>query len=281
MPIVCIFKVHVLRVYIHTAWASVLLFGLKAIPEPELAEQQDCSPAFLIFYERGTQLKGLAYIIFMHMKTKLLFLLLSVSLTLSAQNPQSQAKTKVYLDCHVQEFERVDKSFTIQLSNLLREQGWMVMKSPAKADYILTINADTREYNKHITKEETTYTTHKYRDTVLVVEGMYSNMQADSISMDAFGKSANGNAMGMQAEQVHTTVTRDKQVTEAHKTPVEYMYFVYMEAQIQLSDKNDEILYEDVLNIKDGHHLSYDEAARGAAAKTIKQISEILPTKIK
>ena len=37
-----------LLIYIRTAWASVLLFVTKAIPEPQNAEQQDCSPAFLL-----------------------------------------------------------------------------------------------------------------------------------------------------------------------------------------------------------------------------------------
>ena len=34
---------------IRTAWASVLLFVTKAIPEPQNAEQQDCSPAFFLY----------------------------------------------------------------------------------------------------------------------------------------------------------------------------------------------------------------------------------------
>jgi hypothetical protein len=38
-----------MRTYIHTAWASVLsVLQVWAIPEPQLAEQQYCSPAFCL-----------------------------------------------------------------------------------------------------------------------------------------------------------------------------------------------------------------------------------------
>ena len=40
--------VHVICVCVHTAWASsVACSDAKAIPEPQIAEQQHCSPAFL------------------------------------------------------------------------------------------------------------------------------------------------------------------------------------------------------------------------------------------
>ena len=40
---------HLMRTCVHTAWASVLsVLHVRAIPEPQVAEQQDCSPAFFV-----------------------------------------------------------------------------------------------------------------------------------------------------------------------------------------------------------------------------------------
>ena len=63
MPMVCIKQGTYIRTRIHTAWAPVLLFGLKAIPEPQIAEQQDCSPAFL-FVICGNSIKDVQRVIF-------------------------------------------------------------------------------------------------------------------------------------------------------------------------------------------------------------------------
>ena len=61
-----------LLIYIRTAWATVLLFVTKAIPEPQNAEQQDCSPAFLLYicpFEIvvGHRCRGIFFRIFLYL----------------------------------------------------------------------------------------------------------------------------------------------------------------------------------------------------------------------
>ena len=57
---------------IRTAWATVLLFVTKAIPEPQNAEQQDCSPAFLyVVSNSGTQSEGPAFFLYICLREKI------------------------------------------------------------------------------------------------------------------------------------------------------------------------------------------------------------------
>lgn len=209
----------------------------------------------------------------------LLLLLLQLSFMLYAQYPY-RSKPKVYIECNVQEFGKPNKAFGVQLANALRENGWVIQSSADKADYILTVEAEAREYTKQVTKEETTYTYHKRRDTVLIVDATSSANSADAMSANLGDMEMGNNAMNSQSSKMHKTVVRDTVIAQAHTNPVAFMYFTYMDAHVTLSDK-EEVLFEDIWEIKEGHTLSYEEAAHIASKRTIEKISEIVPSKIK
>lgn len=214
------------------------------------------------------------------MKRKvLLMLLLPLSFVLWAQYPY-RSKPKVYIECRVQEFGKTNKAFAIQLANALRENGWIVQNSADKADYVLSVDGEAREFQKQVLKEETTYTYHKRRDTLLIVDATSSSQSSDATSAN-MGEMEMGQAsMDKQASQMHKTIVRDTVITQAHKTPVSYMYLAYMDAHVTFSNK-EEVLYEDILEVKEGHTLNYSEAAKRASKEVIHQLTEILPTKIK
>lgn len=209
----------------------------------------------------------------------LLLLLLPFSMVLCAQYPYRN-KPKVFIECQVQEFGKVNKNFAVQLANALREEGWAIQASASEADFVLRVEGEAREYTRQVTKEETTYTYHKRRDTLLMVDAISSANSADAINAN-IGEYEMGNlSMSNQATKVHKTIVRDTIVTTAHSNPVSYMYFAYMDAHVILSNQK-EILYEDILEVKEGHTIGYAEAARQASKEVIQQITEILPTKIK
>lgn len=209
----------------------------------------------------------------------LLLLLLQLSFMLYAQYPY-RSKPKVYIECNVQEFGIPDKTFGVQLANALRENGWAIQSSADNADYILTVEAEAREYTKQVIKEETTYTYHKRRDTVLIVDATSSANSADAMSANMGDMEMGNNAMNSQYSKMHKTVVRDTVIAEAHTNPIAFMYFTYMDAHVTLSDK-EEVLFEDIWEIKEGHTLSYEEAAHVASKRAIEKISEIVPSKIK
>lgn len=208
-----------------------------------------------------------------------LLFLLQLSFMLYAQYPY-RSKPKVYIECNVQEFGIPDKTFGVQLANALRENGWAIQSSADNADYILTVEAEAREYTKQVIKEETTYTYHKRRDTVLIVDATSSANSADAMSANMGDMEMGNNAMNSQYSKMHKTVVRDTVIAEAHTNPIAFMYFTYMDAHVTLSDK-EEVLFEDIWEIKEGHTLSYEEAAHVASKRAIEKISEIVPSKIK
>ena len=208
-----------------------------------------------------------------------LLFLLQFSFMLHAQYPY-RSKPKVYIECNVQEFGKLDKAFGVQLANALREKGWIIQSSADKAEYILTVEAEAREYTKQVTKAETTYTYHKRRDTVLIVDATSSANSADAMSANMGELEMGNNAMNSQYAKMHKTVVRDTVIAEAHTNPIAFMYFTYMDAHVTLSDK-EEVLFEDFWEIKEGHTLSYEEAAHVASKRTIEKISNIVPPKIK
>lgn len=198
---------------------------------------------------------------------------------LCAQYPY-RSKPKVYINCQVQEFGKTNKSFAVLLAKSLRENGWVVQTSADKADYVLTVEGEAREYIKQVTKEETTYTYHKRRDTLLIVDATSSSNSADAMNANLDDIKMGNNAMNSQSSKMHKTIVSDAIIAEEHKNPVSHMYFAYIDAHVTLTS-NEEVLYEDFLEVKEGHTLSYEEAAHMASKRTIEQITEIIPSKIK
>ncbi len=208
----------------------------------------------------------------------LLLLLLPLSMILCAQYPYRN-KPKVFIECQVQEFGKVNKNFAVQLANALREEGWSVQTSASEADFMLRVDGEAREFVQQVTKEETTYTRYKRRDTLLMVDVVSSANTADAINAN-LGEYEIGNlSLSNQATKVHKTIVRDTIITKAQSNPVSYMYFAYMDAHVTLSNQK-EILYEDILEVKEGHTMSYEEAAKRASKEVIHKLTEILPTKI-
>mgnify|MGYP006873056193 CR=1 FL=1 len=214
------------------------------------------------------------------MKRKiLLLLLLPLSMIVSAQYPYRN-KPKVFIECHVQEFGKVDEKFAVQLASALRDEGWSVQSSAEKADYLLRVDGEAREYTRQVTKEETTYTYQKRRDTLLVVDAVSSANSADAVNANMGEFAMDNQSKSEQAARMHKTVVRDTIITQAHTTPSAYMYFAYMDAHVTLSSQEG-VIYEDILEVKEGHTLGYAEAAKSASKEVINRITEIIPTKIK
>lgn len=214
------------------------------------------------------------------MKRNILFLLLlPLSMVLCAQYPYRN-KPKVFIECQVQEFGKVNKNFAVQLANALREEGWSVQTSVSKADFVLRVEGEAREHTRQVTSMDTTYTYHKRRDTLLVVDANSSSHSADASSGNMDEVEMKHSATGSQYAQSHKTIVRDTIIAEAHITPKAYIYFAYMDAHVTLSSQ-EEVLYEDILEVKEGHTIGYAEAARHASKEVIHQITEILPIKIK
>ena len=207
---------------------------------------------------------------------RLLFVLLWLPLSVLIFAQQSNIpKPKVYIKCSVQEFGKTNKNFAVQLANQLRQDGWSVQTSASKADYILTVDAEARKSHKNVTKEKVNYTYSKRRDTVLIVNSNSSAYNANAIETNAADIELGNYATGGQNSVKNTTVVKDDIIEQKHITPEEYMYFTYLDAHVTVVNSG-EVVYENVLEVKEGHINSYEEAARLASKKAIKKISGIL-----
>lgn len=195
-----------------------------------------------------------------------IMLLFAVVLTASAQT-YVYGKPKVYVQATVQMFDEPNNTFIIQLKKQLKENGWIICKKQSDADYTLSISANARQFTEQVSKYRTNRTYIPQRDSV-VTESRYDNARAY------------GRAYERNRGKVTRTDVRDSHVVVEEKEPEEYMYFVYMETNITF-ETDEDVLYEDVLEIKEGHTLGYKEAARIAAKDLITKICQILPSKVK
>ena len=201
-------------------------------------------------------------------------ILLLVAIAATAQYVRQ--KPKVFVEASVQLIDAKSTSFLPQLKNSLRENGWQICNTPGEADYLLAVSGTTRKYTRPVSKEKTTHNYFRVNDSIVTHEDIVYGGKAHS-QYGAYGESS--------AEATHEqrviTEKKDTIIDIQGKEPEEYMHFVYMESHVTFSKADKSVLYEDVLEVKEGHTLSYEEAARVAAKSTINQLVEILPTKIR
>lgn len=205
--------------------------------------------------------------------------LLTTILLLAAVAAMAQyvrQKPKVYVEATVQLIDAQSTSFLPQLKNALRENGWIVCASREEADYLLVVSGAAREFTRPVSKEKTTHNYFRVNDSIVTHEDIMYGGRAHS----QYGYYGESSAEATHEQRV-ISEKKDTIIDIQGKEPEEYMHFVYMESHVTLSKSDASVLYEDVLEVKEGHTLSYDEAARVAAKSTINQLVEVLQTKIK
>ncbi len=200
-----------------------------------------------------------------------IILLFAITISATAQ-VYVRNKPKVFVDATVLIFGKTNSKFQPQLKNSLRDNGWNVVERETAADYILKVSAEVRKYTEQIATYNTTHTYLPTTDSVVTT--MYEQTSE--------GRSVYGNGSMVRRGNCVTTTT---QVTHDYvdikgTEPNEYMFFVYMDAHVSLSSAND-VLYEDILEVKEGHTKSYEEAGFIASKEVINKLTEILPNKIK
>ena len=210
------------------------------------------------------------------MRRQLTFILLFViTLTTTAQ-VYVLGKPKVFVQATAQTFNNPNSKFAVQLKKSLRENGWIVVNKQSDAEYTLIVTAEAREYKQEVATYETEHNILPVTDSVTTT--VYDRRAEGAAAGNAYGY---GSRVEKRNSITETTEVKTDYVDIQTQGEVkDYMYFVYMDTYITFSF-GDEVLYEDVLEVKDGHTKSYEEAALVASKQAINQITEILPTKLK
>lgn len=210
------------------------------------------------------------------MRRQLTFILLFVSMLTTTAQVYVLGKPKVFVQATAQAFNNPNSKFAVQLKKSLRENGWTVVNKQSDAEYTLIITAEAREYKQAVA---TRYTEHNILPvTDSTTTTVYDKRTSGSSAGNYYGYGSS--ATGSNTITETTEVKTDYVVIPTQGEVKDYMYFVYMDAYLTFSF-GDEVLYEDVLEVKDGHTKSYEEAALVASKQVINKITEILPTKLK